>query len=635
MFAMTRLVVTDEATPEERAVQMLQEHVRMHTQVVRNWGYHDTVKRTLRELYSTVNDEYKQAVGFTPQNLVSFFNHLVDETERRVNDHRRRLMPAMRGKTTESAVRRFYAENTHLGDSAEDMLALAKKNRFSREQVCALLWAYCDFYLSECFRFKIENVSKAVGIPAGEASEIVNKLSKRLGSLADHDRNHLFLGNPVWEKPLIEAPDGEFFCPNPQSFFHFSKTIIEGLAKNNVGLKEKVEKQRADYLETAIVKLFAAHFPASSVKRGFKWMSGNVEYESDVVMLVDSHLVIIEAKSGRVSPPALRGAPQSAKDHVDALFIEPSVQSARLAERLREALRDPEARDELSRDLQMDLRTVYTVLRLSVTLDDFATLQTNLELLREAGWLPADHKVAPCMLITDLDAVFEILAGQAQKLHYLRRRSELDDTLVTTGDELDLLGLYLKTSLIIAEAEPDRPYLHLIGMSKEIDLYQEARIHGIERKKPQMRLSPWWRQLLEAVEKRAFPRWTDVCLTLLNVPPEEQKKAETMMARVKQNVKRMRRTPKPPSEPQDSLFVLPSPRNKAAIVFHAFNLDNAHERHANMQSLAAQAFDNTDHLDRCLVIAFNVSGATGPYSTLGMFYRSETQPNQLDDLQVY
>jgi hypothetical protein len=635
MFGMMRLGDGEQKTKEERAVRMLQEHLRMHTQVVRNWGYHDAVKRTLRELYRDVSDDYKKVVGFTPQDIVMFFSYLVDEMERRVNDHRRRLLPAMREKSTQNVIRRFYRDNPHLQDSVDDMLATARRNGFSREEVATLLWAYQDHILPDCFRFRTGEVSEAAGLGAEETKKIVESMSMRLGELSKHDRLHFFLGNPVWERPLIAVPDDEFFCPNPQSFFHFSKTIIDGLAKHDPKLKAKIERARAEYLELEVVRLVQEHFPSHPVKQGFEWKSDDVAYETDLVVLVDSHLIIIEAKAGRVSQPALRGATERARKHVGDLLIEPSIQSSRLVEKIQEALRDPSARDELEQALQMDIRNVFTVLRLSVTLDDFATLQTNLELLKDAGWLPSDHRIAPCILVTDFDAVLEMLEDEAQKLHYIRRRSELAETVTTTGDELDHLGLYLKTSLVIAEAEETPPHLHLIGMSKDIDLYQEAKIQGHQREKPRMRLSPWWRQLLRVVQSRCFPRWTDVCMTLLDVPPSDQKKAEMMMARVRQNVKRLARMPVPPNDLQDSLFVLAGPRRRTALIFHAFHPSNAHKRHANMESLAAQAFDDAQHVDRCLVIASDVAATSSPYSTLGMFYRSEMQRDQVDDLVAF
>jgi len=57
------------------------------------------------------------------------------------------------------------------------------------------------------------------------------------------------------------------------------------------------------------------------------------------------------------------------------------------------------------------------------------------------------------MLLADLEIVFDILPSTAHKIHYLRRREDLETNLSYKGDELDLLGFYLASGFNIGEAE--------------------------------------------------------------------------------------------------------------------------------------------------------------------------------------
>lgn len=51
-----------------------------------------------------------------------------------------------------------------------------------------------------------------------------------------------------------------------------------------------------------------------------------MEYESDFIMQIDFHLLIVKAKFGSVSSSTLRGAPGSAKDDIQELLISPAIQ---------------------------------------------------------------------------------------------------------------------------------------------------------------------------------------------------------------------------------------------------------------------------------------------------------------------
>ena len=279
----------------------------------------------------------------------------------------------------------------------------------------------------------------------------------------------------------------------------------------------------------------------------------------------------------------------------------------------------------------MRLDQVHTVLRLSVTLEDFATIQTNLGELRRTGWLPDDHTLAPCMLLTDLEIVFDILEPAGQKLHYLRRRTELATHMVTMGDEIDHLGLYLANGFNIGESEFGGVALHLVEMSKEIDDFCVARAEGVKVRKPRLRLSKWWSDICASVEQRAFHRWTDVYNILLTLAPEEQEEAEKMFTRIKTNV---RANSKDPLH-QCSVVVIPTPSKTSALALYAFRDADSDKRRERMESVALKTFDHPN-VARCLVLAVNIDRGVYPYATLAVVSRGGGRDqSSIDDLLVY
>jgi hypothetical protein len=92
--------------------------------------------------------------------------------------------------------------------------------------------------------------------------------------------------------------------------------------------------------------------------------------------------------------------------------------------------------------------------------------------------------LAPCMLLADLEIVFDILELTALKIHYLKRRSELEANMNYMADEMDLLGFYLLTGFNIGEAEFSNNRFQLTGMSKNIDDYYTSLDNDIPATSP-------------------------------------------------------------------------------------------------------------------------------------------------------
>ena len=57
-------------------------------------------------------------------------------------------------------------------------------------------------------------------------------------------------------------------------------------------------------------------------------------YETDLIAFIDSFALVVECKSGKVTPPALRGAAGRMRKHIQELLIDPNLQSLRLKTRL-------------------------------------------------------------------------------------------------------------------------------------------------------------------------------------------------------------------------------------------------------------------------------------------------------------
>lgn len=612
-------------TQEEKAVLALQEHLRTHTQTVRNWGYFHRVVRILGSLVAPIDETFRQATGASATALIAVFDWLVNEKERRATARMEQLGKVMTQSTVEDAIRAYYEVYPQLTDSADDMMALAKERNYPLDAIRSIFLSHSELSLSEDSTFHAHELAKILSIDAEGLKKALNKLSLSFGDLANENTEHFFLTNPVWTRPLIRLADDRYYCAIPVTFFSFAFPILEYLLEGHADAQRRYFDRRAEFLENEVETLFRNAFSGCECVTNYRWIEGNEEFENDVIVRIDSHLILVEAKSGSVSWPALRGAPDRAKTHAKQLLFAPSEQSLQFQHRVERVLTDPKLRDELLPGLALDIAKVRQVSRLSVTLEDFAILQSNLHLVREAGWIPQNHPLAACMTLSDLEIVFDILETTPLKLHYIKRRADLEANMNYIGDEMDLLGFYLKTGFNIGDAEMNGPHFMLTMLSKPVDQYYMGIDDEIQVPKPRPMLTQWWADLCQTFEKRSFHRWSDMAVILLNFSFEEQKHIEISFGKIVKNVRKSWRR----FNHLSAITVIPAAHRSDALAVYAFRDRHANERRERMKNIAAQVFKNA-HVKRCMVIGINIDRQSYPYSTLAVFFPGVEASNGVD-----
>src|SRR4029077_16825591 len=111
------------------------------------------------------------------------------------------------------------------------------------------------------------------------------------------------------------------------------------------------------------------------------------------------------------------------KRHVQDMVLDRSIQS----ERLRNLIAGAQSGDATAiatvKGLGIDLEGGDRVIGLSVTLDDLSVLSAAEGEFKKVGWVPADHELAPTVLIADLLCIVDILDKPLLLLHYLSERT--------------------------------------------------------------------------------------------------------------------------------------------------------------------------------------------------------------------
>lgn len=511
----------------------------------------------------------------------------------------------------------YYAAFPEMEGAPSDLVELSNQKGASLHQVFSFILSHSDLRLLEMFTFSIEEVAVDVGLEQEDLRTALARVELSFGELEREDPENFFLENPVWKKPVIALGDDTFFCAMPQVFFSFVFQIMDGLLAEDTNLRKHCSRRRAEFLEEEVTRILVDALPGCEFVRKFKWHDVEGEFETDLVVKVSSFLLIVEAKLGGISSPALRGAPDRILRHIKEQVVKPAIQSQRLAERILDERDRSGTNSSSSLRLPFRVEDVRRIVRLSVTLELFAAIQSSFTVLRDTGFVDDEFPASPTMTLADLETVLDILPTRAERVHYLLRRNVLEKTIRLWGDELDWLGLYLETGLNLGKVEINEMNLRLVKMSKAIDEYYSAQDAGIDRRKPILKKTKWWGDIVQELERRDPDRWLEAVVILLNFPVDEQYQAERAFKRVKKNVRKnwLRRG-------TINTVVMCAPKWRTdAVVLLAFRERQKDKRYVLMENIASSVFAENHHVKRCLVVGVNIDRGRYPYNLLGVFDR--------------
>ncbi len=390
-------------------------------------------------------------------------------------------------------------------------------------------------YDESVFIFNDSKISSDTNISIKEIKSIKKQFSLDRGELAGFNNGYLTLDNPVWHKPLININESECYCFIPQVFFSFIIPIFDDLISSFSSLA--LSDRKGMYLENKINEIIKSNFDEAIIYNGLKWMLDGQVYETDVLTIIDSFAIIFEAKSGKISKPALRGAPERLKKHINELIVSPCIQSQRLKNRLIYLNENLDVEDDLTKQLGENLRRIKKVVRVSISLETFGTMQSNMKKIKETGWFAEDLESCPSMSLADFETVIDVLEKPSFVLHYIVSRQRIEGKYNYFGDELDLLGTYLDTLFCLEEPD-EKTNLILTTMSQKIDDYYISLENGVKIDKPKPQIKKIFMDILNQLEVRKPYRWLELSLLLNNIHPEEQSIIYKMINETKKNVRK-------------------------------------------------------------------------------------------------
>ena len=580
------------------------------TLAVRGPRHPHQTREYVEALTSFIAPTFRQAYGCDADDVVKLLYSLHSLLERRVGEHIEWVRSWIRKSSGIAMIESFLASA-----APEDVPWIRDEtlpHRYDRKALRSFFLNLAEDRYRAIFTFVLADLP--FDLPdqeQGAAYQLFDSLAIGFGDLSSADLEHFHLANPVRLRPFIRLADGRYFCCNPQSLLTSLAEIFLAICDRKRSTKKRSERFRGEWLEQKLRDVLKRGFPSASIHHSVKWGSHSAGMEGgecDMVVLIDSTLLLFEAKSGKIDDPAKRGALNSLKGALRLLVVDPSDQSERFARHLQSSsgLIALEASDGT---LEFDADSIRNIVRVNVLLDTVGPLSAHWPKLQDAGLLPADRAMAPTMSVFELETVMEVLSLEIERCHYLSRRGDLERDITYTADELDLLADYLENQFNVGRATHGERWLY--GKSASIS---EA-YGSLEMREPprfDIKRTRYWAELLKALENHKPKGWTRFGHRLLDIGYDGQKRFEKL---VREGERQVGRT-------KDHFFtsavtsVIGHRRNTVAVCVGP--LVDAEQFRSNLQHAVVSAAEQGEVDDLLLVYRWWPRSGE-PYDFIGTF----------------
>lgn len=309
-FNLRRLGSTSLSDSDDGRLQAIQEQIRGDTQFVRGEFHPHQLDRYLRAILHDIDDDFSRVFGLTGTAVLSILQGLLRLVERKLNTHRKLVGRVARISKPSKALKQYLAAFPQEQPRRDEILADSIAQNVSPEMMRWFLMEQADRFLPGALSFNLKEIES---VSDGNARQelikhVFDQWSFSFGDLQDTTVEHLYLANPVWDRPFIKLGEDQYFWPCPGSSMSFGFEMFERLITSDARLLKAYESARASVLEAELTKLLTRYFPAGRILGGLKWvrLDDGRRYENDAVVLIDRCALLFEAKSGKVSAAARR-----------------------------------------------------------------------------------------------------------------------------------------------------------------------------------------------------------------------------------------------------------------------------------------------------------------------------------------
>jgi hypothetical protein len=342
----------------------------------------------------------------------------------------------------------------------------------------------------------------------------VSYLSTLSLSFGQPDDGWFRLAERLRERPFIEVERDTYMLTVPGADLWAIRSLFEGVLKS----EESYLEHRGKWLERQASELLKAVLRPDEVHRSLHYEAtaedgSLLQGEIDVLLRLGSTAILVEAKSASMRPGARRGGEAFIK-HLRENLTKAAKQGTRAGMTLG---RDPTLRTPDGSHVELGSQ-INEVHHIAVTLDDLSAVAPVVWELAGTKVMPAGLKMPWVITLHELDLVTQTIEWPAQLVHFLRRRSRLNEIggLAAT-DELDWWMHYLSFGLHF-EDKATRERIRFTSLTDPLDAWvlHDRGLRQTPAPRPMMSVPRGTRDFLELICAERPEGWVQAACTMLN-----------------------------------------------------------------------------------------------------------------------
>jgi hypothetical protein len=384
-----------------------------------------------------------------------------------------------------------------------------------RAHAITALWAMN--HLGDALLLSGDSLATAAEIDPAAATAFLSVLSQQMGQ---DDDDWFRRAEAIRHRPFIDFGTDGFLATVVGNELWALRGVFERELQN----PEAYRRHRGRWLEetaaTRLAQSLAVDEVHLSVDYAYDAEDGErIEGEIDALLLCGDAAIVIEAKGATMRPGARRGGEAFIRHLRDNL-----TKAAEQGTRAKQALARP---GSIRKDgTPLSLPKVGEVHPVVVTLDDLSAVAPVLWQFQGTRVMPEGVTIPWVVTLHELDLVASTIEWPAQFVHFLRRRSRLNQIgQLSASDELDWWMHYLLIGLYF-EDEADQSPIRLLSHTDQLDAWvlHERGLRTTPAAKPSMLLDKSSRSFLDVVCEERPPGWISAACALLDVDHDARKR---------------------------------------------------------------------------------------------------------------
>lgn len=539
----------------------------------------DYVKR----VFSKVDYFLESKYGFNSNDAILFSKKIIDKIERSIWE---------KYKQTSELTKKFKEQSYAKKEEVET--ALQEKNMTMEQMINHFGNTHLLYNSKDILTINVKNFCQEENISDEEKfKKYLNAISCKFGEQVNRFEDPLS-DNIIFYKPIIQLDENNYFCPKPDFLIYKLDSVLENLLGEDSNALDKFNESKSVYLEDKSYEFFSRIFPKENLYRNLRFDFNGQNFETDLLLLYDDKIFVIESKSSHLPLSAKRGGIVSLENGLKAIVKKAYTQGSNVRDYINSQQTVKFQDEQKNTVLELTLIPENEFFFINVTTENLGLIGTNLKRLDILD-LFTDDEYPWSVNIYDLDTVSDCISEPAYFIHYLEQRIRAQkQDIFEAVEEIDFLGYYYKNGNFYTELVASG---HTTSIMISPDFYQILdNCYLLDKPKPQMNIPKILDELIKNMQKYRQKGFTKVTSLLLDLPYAQRK---LLSSKIKQKLVKIGKD----KCPDGFYLALPDPYDIGFSYFTSTTTTDFH-KHAKKRMLLCK-YDNK--IKRWAMIGRNIN----------------------------